>query len=331
MAFYRFYSLNLKSPRPLWHVASAIGSTGSEPDIELFFCQAGDASADWEKLPWSVVREQAGPGWRLSLATAPETSAAVLRLSSQRQTDEMNVYFGRQGSQITMHWHIQGEESEHFWRDLSGWLLGSVLGCAMTLRGLPTLHGSVVAVNGQAIGLLGVSGAGKSTLAAAFVAAGHAMVADDHLVVGQDAGGYCALPGPPRLRLWLASLPVLESEPATLPFSADADGKYFVEPATNAYCSQALPLAAIYILMPRDAARTQIACAALSPTAALYALMNQRFSTAPLFPSYTATSFAKLADLAQHVPVRLLYRPQGLETLPAVVHAIQEDALAHVR
>ncbi len=331
MTVYRFYSLSLESPRPLWHVAPAVESTEGEPDIELFFSQAGEASPAWEKLPWSVVREQAGPGWRLSLATAPETSAAVLRLSSQRHTDEMNVYIGRHGSQITMHWHSHGEESEHFWRDLSGWLLGSVLGYAMTLRGLPTLHGSVVAVNGQALGLLGVSGAGKSTLAAAFVAAGHAMLADDHLVVGQDAGGCCALPGPPRLRLWPASLPVIEAEPATLPFSADADGKHFVEPASKAYCAQALPLAAIYILMPRDAGRTQVACAALSPAAALNALMNQRFSTAPLFAAYPAMSFAKLADLAQHIPVRLLYRPQGLETLPAVVRSIQEDALAHGR
>jgi hypothetical protein len=329
MTFYRYYSICLKSPRPLWHVAPAVESTMGEPDIELFFAQADEPPPPWEKLPWSVVREQAGPGWRLSLATAPETEAGALRLSTQRQHDETTVYFGRNASAISVRWRFDGEDCERFWMELSGWLLGSVLGYAMALRGLPTLHGSVVAVNGQAIGLLGVSGAGKSTLAAAFVAAGHAMLADDHLVVGQDAGGCSALPGPPRLRLWPASLPVIEAEPATLPFSADADGKHFVEPASNAYCAQALPLAAIYILMPRDAGRTQAACETLSPAAALNALMNQRFSTAPLFPSYTATSFAKLSDLAQRIPVRLLYRPQGLETLPAVVRTIQEDALAN--
>jgi hypothetical protein len=230
MTFYRFYSLCLKSPRPLRHVTPAAESTGGEPDIELCFSQAHEPSPAWENLPWSVVREQAGLGWRLSLATAPAAETAALRLSTQRQHDETTVYFGRNAAQISVHWRFDGEDHERFWMELSGWLLGSVLGFAMALRGLPTLHGSVVAVNGQAIGLLGVSGAGKSTLAAAFVAAGHAMLADDHLVVAHDAGGYRALPGPPRLRLWPASLPVIEAEPATLPFSADTDGKHFVAP-----------------------------------------------------------------------------------------------------
>jgi hypothetical protein len=295
MTFYRFYSLCLKSPRPLRHVTPAAESTGGEPDIELCFSQAHEPSPAWENLPWSVVREQAGLGWRLSLATAPAAETAALRLSTQRQHDETTVYFGRNAAQISVHWRFDGEDHERFWMELSGWLLGSVLGFAMALRGLPTLHGSVVAVNGQAIGLLGVSGAGKSTLAAAFVAAGHAMLADDHLVVAHDAGGYRALPGPPRLRLWPASLPVIEAEPATLPFSADTDGKHFVAPAPNAYCAQALPLAAIYILMPRTAGRAQVACETLSPAAALNALMNQRFSTAPLFPSLPSSRISPSA------------------------------------
>ncbi len=82
-----------------------------------------------------------------------------------------------------------GRDSEQFRRELSSWMLGTVLGYAMCLRGLPTLHGSVVEIDGRAVALLGASGAGKSTLAGALVAAGHAMLADDHLVVRRADGG----------------------------------------------------------------------------------------------------------------------------------------------
>jgi len=332
MPTYPLYSLCLHSPRPLWHVAAAAELVDAKPDIELFFSPADDPLSAGEKdVPWAVVREQTGPGWYLSLSTAPAAHDVVLRLYTRQQTDEATVIFGRNASQVWVRWRSAMVNAEQFWVEMSGWILGSVLGYAMCLRGLPTLHGSVVAVDRHAVGLLGVSGAGKSTLAAAFVTAGHAMLADDHLVVGQDARGYCALPGPPRLRLWPSSLSVFDAERATLPALADGDGKHFVQPGANAYCTEPLPLAAIYILMPRDPERTAVTIEDLSPAAALNALMNQRFCTTPLSASHTASTFAALSALAQRTPVRLLHRPHGLERLPAVVAAVQENAIGHVR
>jgi hypothetical protein len=332
MTSYPLYSLCLRSTRPLWHVVAAAELVDVKPDIELFFSPADDPlSAGEEGVPWAVVREQVGSGWYLSLSTAPAEYDTVLRLYTRQQTDETTVIFGRNASQIWVRWRSAAADTEQFWVEMSGWILGSVLGYAMCLRGLPTLHGSVVAVDGQAVGLLGVSGAGKSTLAAAFVAAGHAMLADDHLVVGQDARGYCARPGPSRLRLWPSSLSVFDSERAMLPFTADGDGKRFVQPGANAYCTESLPLAAIYVLMPRDPERTEVAVDDLSPAAALNALMNQRFCTIALPASQPASTFAALSALVQRIPVRLLHRPHGLETLPAVVAAIQKDAIRHVR
>lgn len=330
MALCRVYSLRLRSPRPLWHVTPSVESAWAEPEIELIFSGVDEPVSAWESQPWSVVRERTGPGWFLSLATAPETCDFALRLYTRRQAEETAVFFGRGAARIVVHWRSERSDTEQFWIELSGWILGSVLGCAMCLRGLPTLHSSVAAVDGRAVGLLGASGSGKSTLAAAFLAAGHAVLADDHLVVGQDDRGYCALPGPPRLRLWPTSLPVLDAVPESPSFWANADGKRYVEPAAGAYGTEPLPLAAIYVLMPRDPARIGVAINDLPPAAALNALMNQRFCTAPLSATYTATSFAALAALAQGTPVRLLHRPQGLETLPEVVAAIRENVGSRV-
>lgn len=327
MPRYLLYSLRLQSTHPLWHVAAASESSNSAADIQLTFARADSAPSLLEpNPPWLPLREQQGAGWRLSLAAAPDSHDDVLRLYTRRQNDETTVLFGRNGARLTVYCRSPEIAQERYWIELSGWILGSVLGYATSLRCLPTLHGSVVAVDGKAIGLLGASGAGKSTLAAAFVRAGHAMLADDHLVVTGDSHGYRAQPGPPRLRLWPASLPVLPERPEPFPDYADLAGKCYVEPGAGGYCHDSLPLAAVYVLMPRDPACVTVAIQDLAPAAALNALMNQRFCAVPISPSYPRTSLAALSDLARHIPVRLVHRPQGLETLPAVVAAIQKDA-----
>jgi len=123
---------------------------------------------------------------------------------------------------------------------------------------------------------------------------------------------------------------VLASSQRSPVFWTDFDGKHYVAP-TSAYCVDPLPLAGIYVLAPRDPARTEVAIEKLSPSAALNALMNQRFCTTSISPAYVVDSMAALSALAQQTPVRLLYRPQGLETLPDVVNAICEDAASYDR
>lgn len=331
MPVYHLFSLYLESPSPLWSVAPVMLPDGAAPNITLSVIDDSAPLPDWANAPWSTVREMTGPNWRQSLSTAPAGGEAVMRLYTQRDDDETTIIFGRGAARIVIASRSPRAGSEGFWRELSGWILGSVLGFAMCVRGLPTLHGSVVAVDGRAIGLLGVSGAGKSTLAAAFVAAGHAMLADDHLVVSRDAHGYCALPGAARLRLWQSSMPVLDHVQDLLTFWTDEEGKRHVTPAAAGYCTAPLPLAAIYVLAPRDPARTEVAIEKLSPAAALNALMNQRFCMTPLSPTYAAETIAALSALAQQTPVRLLYRPHGLPTLPNVVDAICQDAIDHAR
>ena len=179
----------LASPYPLWHAMPAEDCDGAAPDILLDLAPAAAEAHAWERLPWAIVREQVGSDWQLSFAAAPRGCDAELRLYTRRQNEEMTVLFGRDAARIVVRWRTHREDNEQFRRELSAWMLGSVVGYAMCLRGLPTLHGSVVAIDGLAVGLVGASGAGKSTLAGALVAAGHAMLADDHLVVRRGGSG----------------------------------------------------------------------------------------------------------------------------------------------
>jgi len=51
---------------------------------------------------------------------------------------------------------------------------------------------------------LGDSGHGKSSLAACFLAAGHRLLTDDLLVIGESGDYLMAHPGPPRIKLFPA-------------------------------------------------------------------------------------------------------------------------------
>lgn len=328
MPVYRFYGLRVTLARSLWSVAP-IADNDADADIRISFVQAGEPLPAWTDASWSVVRDLHGRDWTMTLSTATDRDRAVFRLQTCLHSDETTIFYAHNAARIVVRWRSAEHTLETAWPGLASWVLGSVLGFAMCLRGLPTLHGSVVAVDGRAVGLLGVSGAGKSTLAAAFVTAGHALMADDHLVIVPGADGFCAAPGPPRLRLWPASLAVLGAGDPESALATDGDGKYHFEPPLPMISAQPLPLAAIYVLAPRDPERNTVKIESLDPAASLNALMNQRFCMTPLTPTHTADSLAALSALVPQVPVRMLYRPNGLETLPGVVDAICQAATDH--
>lgn len=325
MPVYRFYGLRVSLPRPLWNVAPTAADGDSETDIRIAFVQAGEPLPVWTDASWSVVRDLHGSDWSVILSTASDLDRAVFRFHTRLRAVETTIFYGHNAERIVVAWRSAEQTFVAAWPALSSWVLGSVLGFAMCLRRRPTLHGSVVAVDGRAVGLLGVSGAGKSTLAAAFVTAGHALVADDHLVIMSGANGFYAAPGPPRLRLWPASLAVLGAREPESVLVTDGDGKYLFEPPLPVISAQPLPLAAIYVLAPRDPDRKEIVIASLPPAGALNALMNQRFCMTPLTATHAQDSLTALSMMVPQVPVRMLYRPNGLETLPSIVDAIRQD------
>ena len=96
-------------------------------------------------------------------------------------------------------------------------LLGPVLATLLHLRGLFVLHASAVTTrpsNGSgkdgAIVLLGHKGAGKSSTAAALVAAGHRLLADDIVALRDAPDGPVLLGGIAQMKLSRAALEALD-------------------------------------------------------------------------------------------------------------------------
>src|SRR5579872_2373076 len=81
-------------------------------------------------------------------------------------------------------------------------LLGPVFSYWFERRGLPTLHASAVALNGQAWAFVSRHGGGKTGLAAALVGAGAALVTDDLLVLENREDRWEARPSYPEMRMW---------------------------------------------------------------------------------------------------------------------------------
>ncbi|MDX1503669.1 MAG: hypothetical protein R3325_15025, partial [Thermoanaerobaculia bacterium] len=111
------------------------------------------------------------------------------------------IYRCRETS-IRMEWASEPAAAAHhlFTHALPLWL---------ETRGVPVLHGSAVAVEGLAVGLLGPSGCGKSVLAAELARSGGeaSLLADDGLALSRSrGGGWRCLPGPPIVRLWPTGL-----------------------------------------------------------------------------------------------------------------------------
>ena len=94
--------------------------------------------------------------------------------------------------------------------DIAAFLARSVVAALLQMRGVVTLHAAAVETRAGAVLLIGSSGAGKSTLAAALVARGHALLADDVTGLVPAADGVRVLPAFPRLRLWADALPATD-------------------------------------------------------------------------------------------------------------------------
>ena len=154
MLLYQIYDLRLQSPRELAHLAAAPPDNEGPPDIELFLRPDVNPATIGAGLPWQVFRQQIGSDWFLIFSAASAGGDVFLRLHTRRGLNETAVLISRATGHIELAWRAAPSDSEGLWHDLSGWLLGSVMGYLMSLHGLPTLHASVVAVGCRAINRL---------------------------------------------------------------------------------------------------------------------------------------------------------------------------------
>lgn len=207
---------------------------------------------------------------------------------------------------------------------LRGWLTGVFMSVLLRQRGHLVLHASAVAREGQAIAFLGQSGWGKSTLAEYFYQRGYELLTDDVLAldVSEARAGVAVLPGHRFIRL------------------REHGGKEFVDsfdslPRVNPYTSKRVrtvaygpegpvPLRKLYVLQ-HEMAEEQAVKPLAARTALFHLLTHARSKDLLSAPEFQSALLQQCATLIGRVPVALLHRCRGLETLAELKQVIEED------
>jgi len=210
--------------------------------------------------------------------------------------------------------------------------LGTVLSFWLERQGYLALHASAIALPaGGAAGFLATSQGGKSSLAAAFIQRGYSLLTDDILPVELNAHRVTGRPGYAQMRLWpdqaqyflghFQDLELVHPEISKrrLPMGRDGWGNF---------CSVSQSINRLYLPERRDPHvwGTEIEIISLSPRDAVIELIRQSFA-APILHAMgiLPERLMKLSQVVQHVPVRRLLYPNGMNYLPQVCDAIQSD------
>lgn len=208
------------------------------------------------------------------------------------------------------------------------WLLGTALSYWLERQGVPALHASAVAVEGQAVGFLSSNKGGKSSLAASLMQLGYPLLTDDILPLERCGETFRGRPGYPQMRMWpeqtehfLGYYHELEQVHPKLtkrrvPVGADGLGTF---------CNVTKPLRCFY-LPERSESQREIKIVPLSVPQAVIELVRHSFMPGIVEAvGLRASRFAFFAQLAQHIPVRRITYPNGVDYLPEVREAILKD------
>lgn len=212
--------------------------------------------------------------------------------------------------------------------DAATYLLGSICGLALRLRGVPSLHASAVALPGGAAAVCGPPQSGKSTTAAAFAARGRALLADDVVPLLDRPRGVHVQPAYPHLRLWPDVLPALYGEGADLPPLTPNWDKRFLA-LEGAFHEKPLPLRAVYLLTGRDhhdAPRFQ----PVTPMDALLELLANAYMGWFPEPAAQARELVVLGKVARAVPVIRVTPHADPRRVDELVARIEDDFAARM-
>ena len=194
-------------------------------------------------------------------------------------------------------------------------------------RGATMLHAGAVDVDGHGVAFAGTQDAGKSSLVAAMCEHGSGFLTDDILAVSTDGDRQRALPSFPRISLTPETRNALGLEGRQV---ASMDGTPF-EPWFDVeewFDPNPVTVDVIYLLEERGGVESP-AIRRIDGRAAMERLAGHSVRSGGLdLAEPLGRQFRQCAELCQSVPVKVLERPDGFETMPDVVGRVEADLRA---
>jgi hypothetical protein len=236
----------------------------------------------------------------------------------------IDFILSRDGARIWIRWPKTIAES-----DILSYLLGTIMGIVLRVRGVVCLHASAVAVNRRAIVFVGNAGAGKSTTAMALGRLGYPIISDDIVPIYEDAGVTYAQSGYPRMRLRQPSLPMLSDLNSDLPPLPrnEGQGRLHFELISSGYQFQSdpLPIGALYLLADRNEDPHAPHVEPVSPLAGIMGIVANTYATRFLDKSMRSQELHELSQLMNQVAVRKVHPHQDPSRLAMLCKVILND------
>jgi hypothetical protein len=272
--------------------------------------------------PWYVSQDQGAGGQPSLVIHHLEQESGQGSHFWLRYSDGTDFLVNDQGTKVWAVW------PEQFAVDyVLTYVLGVILGIVLHLQGVVCLHGSAIAIQDQAILLLGDSGAGKSTTAAALSQRGFAILSDDIVPLHEHQGRLWVQPTYPQIRLWSDTVTALYGAPNRLPQLTDSWEKRCLDHRHQGYQFQShpLPLGAIYLLRERSTDASVPEIAAVSRTQGLLDLIFNRYTNNLPDKVMQAHCFEVLSQVVRQVPIRQITPLDNLDTLPQLCDLLIAD------
>ena len=315
------YGLRLTANRPIPGLAPSFDS-GDQADLLVHL-------KDCPAFPPDVCESAAS-----FFYTSPhldEAGAPTLRVASFAR----GAYFGffyADGTRFAM--DCQGRQLWADWpqayslEDAATYLVGPVMGFVLRLKGITPLHASGIAVDEQAVAVVGLPGAGKSTTAAAFARLGYPVLSDDVVALSDQSDRFLVAPGYPRVNLWPDSVRALLGADDVLPLITSTWGKHYLplDHAGHRFQSRHLPLGAVYLLGERHPGRREPAIDEVAPGEALLNLVANTYVNYLLDRQMRYREFDLLSRLVTRIPVRRLSPADDASGVLAMCEAVAADA-----
>jgi len=197
-------------------------------------------------------------------------------------------------------------------------LLGPVFSVLLAQRGLFPLHASCVDIGGRAVAIAGASGSGKSVLAAALLARGHRVLADDMVAIECASDPPVARPGLPCIRLCPEAAAWLDGGFASPPFASTRDGKGIWR--VPDFEQRTATLREVVVLDARERLELERLDAQSAFAETLRNGYRPDLSRAVLGPE---EHLARVARIATSVPMYRLFRPLSLPFLDRVCEELE--------
>lgn len=214
--------------------------------------------------------------------------------------------------------------------DVAAFLTGPILGGLLRLRGMLSLHASVVQLGERAVLLVGERGSGKSTIAAALAERGHAILSDDVAAVTRRDGHWIVHAGYPRLRLRpdvfgaggpADAGPVMTGQDKRYVALSSAPGA-----AAWRFRSRPLPVSGV-VELRRDAEREGPTVEPVRGAGRLALLLRHtRAALGPMDPAAQARELDALNRFGAGVWIGRMSYPSGLQHAAGVCSAILDHA-----